>query len=114
MRTKDSLNKSVFDLLLLSVLAKEDTYGYQLTQELGKISNGALRITNGSMYPTLYKLEDAGYISKYLLHGENRKERAYYHIEPSGLEYLRNGIEQYFQTAEAFAAILRMGQKYCK
>jgi PadR family transcriptional regulator PadR len=111
MRTKESLKKSIFDLLLLSLLTKEDLYGYRLAKIFEDLTNGDIVITTGSMYPTLYKMEENGYISKYLLHGENGKERTYYHIEQAGIEYLKNEVASYYRTANAIDKVLKYGME---
>ncbi len=50
-------------MLFLKVLEQEDCYGYQLTQSIQDITNGQIKIAEGTMYPILYKLQDKGYIS---------------------------------------------------
>ena len=51
------------EMLFLKILEKEDCYGYQLTQSIQDITNGQIKIAEGTMYPILYKLQDQGYIS---------------------------------------------------
>ena len=51
------------EMLFLKVLEQEDCYGYQLTQSIQDITNGQIKIAEGTMYPILYKLQDKGYIS---------------------------------------------------
>ena len=51
------------EMLFLKVLEQEDCYGYQLTQSIQDITNGQIKIAEGTMYPILYKLQDNGYFS---------------------------------------------------
>ena len=79
------------DMLLLCIIAKQDCYGYEITKQIKTYSHELIDIKEGTMYPILYKLQDAHYISSY----ENvieRKIRVYYHIEEEGKEKLEKII----------------------
>ena len=83
-----------FDMLILSVLKQRDCYGYEITNSIKELSDGVIDIKEGSLYPSLYKMVDKGYISskdEYV----NRKLRVYYHIEDAGKEYLGQLIKEY-------------------
>ena len=71
----------------LKILEKEDCYGYQLTQSIQDITNGQIKIAEGTMYPILYKLQDQGYVSDRQVKVGKRQTRVYYHLEPPGKEY---------------------------
>lgn len=52
--------RGVMALILLSLLRREDMYGYQLVQETERRSGGRLKTQEGSLYPVLYRLPGAG------------------------------------------------------
>ena len=52
-----------FDMLILSVLKQRDCYGYEITNSIKELSDGVIDIKEGSLYPSLYKMVDKGYIS---------------------------------------------------
>lgn len=83
-----------FDMLILCVLYDKDCYGYEITNEIKTLSDGVIDIKEGSLYPSLYKMLEKGYITS---RDElvNRKLRVYYHIEDSGKKYLQEMIEEY-------------------
>ena len=85
------------EMLFLKVLEKEDCYGYQLTQSIQDITNGQIKIAEGTMYPILYKLQDQGYISDRQVKVGKRQTRVYYHLEPAGKEYLSQLTHDYYQ-----------------
>jgi len=89
------------EMLFLKVLEQEDCYGYQLTQSIQDITNGQIKIAEGTMYPILYKLQDKGYISN-----RKRQTRVYYHLEPAGKEYLSQLTHDYYQMIDAIQAVL--------
>ena len=49
--------RGVMALILLSLLRREDMYGYQLVQETERRSGGRLKTQEGSLYPVLYRLQ---------------------------------------------------------
>ena len=93
-----------FDMLILSLLKQRDCCGYEITNSIKELSDGVIDIKEGSLYPSLYKMVDKGYISskdEYV----NRKLRVYYHIEDAGKEYLEQLIKEYLLWEEKIKII---------
>lgn len=88
-RITSTLKKATIELLLLKLLSEHDMYGYQLSQELKKRSNGQYTILEGSMYPILYRIAEINYISSYEKKTGIRQTRIYYHLEDAGKAYLQ-------------------------
>lgn len=97
------MKKAVIEMMLLNLLSKQDMYGYELTQTLKLQSSGQLTIKEGSMYPILYRLMDAGHISCYEKLVGRRMTRIYYHLEASGfdeLNKLQDSFHEYVNLIE--------------
>lgn len=90
-----NFQRGVASLILLSLLKQSDMYGYQLVQEMERQSGGALCMQEGALYPVLYKLQDAGYVTSEKVLVGKRMTRVYYHLEPAGLEYLARLTRDY-------------------
>lgn len=106
MSIADNLKRGSVDLLLLYLLKEEDMYGYQMSQELINRSGGKYRLQETSLYPILYRLIDNEYIScKKVLVGK-RRTRIYYHIEPKGLDYYNQALNDYLNTVSGALQIL--------
>lgn len=94
MGISENLKKGTSEMLILFLLEREDMYGYQLAQELRERSEGYFVMPEGSLYPTLYRLIEKGVIT-------DRQEivgkrlRKYYHLEPSGKDYLKSIVDEY-------------------
>ncbi len=71
-------------LLLLTLLNKEDMYGYQIIGELANQTDNIFQFNEGTLYPVLHKLEKEGYLKSYKLKGENGRNRKYYQITKKG------------------------------
>ena len=95
MANRNSFKKGTIELLLLSLLSTEDCYGDQITQTIKKQSEGLITVTEGALYPILYKLLDKGYVSDYKKPAGKRLMRVYYHLEPEGLSYFQTLLDDY-------------------
>ena len=109
MAVDNSFRRGVMSLVILSLLKREDMYGYQLVQETEKQSGGRLTTQEGSLYPVLYKLLDQGYISDRKVQVGKRMTRVYYHIEPAGEEKLRELIREYEEMTQGVFQIIKEG-----
>lgn len=107
---QSGLKKATIEMVLLNLLAESDKYGYQLSQECKKRSEGQYSILEGSMYPILYRLEESKYISSYERKVGKRLSRVYYHLEKSGhehLTHLREEYEEYIKVIDDLLAFQR-------
>ena len=110
MGSSDNLKRGVTELVLLSLLSEQDMYGYEMAQALRERSHGKFVLQETSMYPTLYRLQDGGYISaREELVGKRRK-RTYYHLEPAGERYFRESLAEYLGVQEGIRAILKLNK----
>ena len=106
MSNKNLFKKGSIELLVLSLLNNEDYYGYQITQAIDQLSGGVIKVTEGSLYPTLYKLSEKGYISDQKRLVGKRLTRVYYHLEPSGVKYYYELLHAYYDVHNGIHAVL--------
>ena len=71
-------------LLVLSLLEKEDMYGYQMITELSRRSNDTFQMKEGTLYPILHALEKGKYLSSYQQEAPTGRVRKYYHVTRRG------------------------------
>lgn len=108
--TQNSFRRGVMSLVILALLKKEDMYGYQLVQEIGKGSGGRLTTQEGSLYPVLYKLVDQGLISDRRVQVGKRMTRVYYHLMPAGENKLSELISEYEEVTRGVFGIIEGGE----
>lgn len=94
MKIDKELLKGSTNLLVLSLLEKEDLYGYQLIKRLKEQSNDVFDLKEGTLYPILHNLEEYNYIESYWDELNNRK-RKYYKITKNGMEYLNFKVKEW-------------------
>ena len=81
--------------LILTLLAKGESYGYELIQEIKRLSGEEIRWTDGMLYPVLHRMEDSGWITARWVEMENGRKRKYYSIEDDGHQALKKKREQW-------------------
>lgn len=90
MKINKELMKGSTSILVLSLLNKEDMYGYQITHELKKLSDNVFELKEGTLYPMLHSLENGKAIESYWFDADNGKRRKYYKITKTGKKLLVN------------------------
>ena len=110
MSKQSHYRRGVAPLVILSLLSREDMYGYQLVQETERQSGGRLITQEGSLYPVLYKMLEKGYISDRRVLSGKRMTRIYYHLEPAGAEYLKTLIKEYMDITDGVMSIIQGAQ----
>lgn len=105
-QTVDNFKRGTAEMLVLYLLSKEDLYGYQITQAFAEKSDGVYTMLEGSLYPVLYKLTEAGYISDYTQQVGKRRTRRYYHLEDKGREYYQEILADYDAVTGSIMKIL--------
>jgi PadR family transcriptional regulator PadR len=82
------LRKGSTPLLLLSVLATDKMYGYQIMRELERRSEGYFTMTAALLYPALHQLEVGGLLKSEWQEGQGKRKRKYYSITQKGRKAL--------------------------
>ncbi len=94
-------------MVLLSMLKDKDMYAYQLTKELARKSEQLFTLQVGLIYPTLYSLQEKGYISEIYKTHHNRTQ-IYYHIETTGIDYFNNIKSEYLLLNEGIMKVINI------
>ena len=103
----EKLKRGILDMLVLQLLSEEDRYGYQLKAELNKRAHGHLVLTEGVLYPPLYRMIKKGYISEHKEIVCQKRVRVYYHLEEPGKQLLALWHEAYYSTIEGVEKIMK-------
>ncbi|WP_028273164.1 PadR family transcriptional regulator [Atopococcus tabaci] len=82
------------DLLILSLLSKEDSYGYRISQSIKDASGGLYVMKETTLYSAFNRLEKNGLIASYASSETFGKPRTYYRITADGLDvYMKKLVE---------------------
>src|SRR3984957_2045662 len=81
--------------LILSLPTNGESYGYELIQEVKRLSGDKIQWTDGMLYPVLHRMEDAGWIKSRWVEVESGRKRKYYSIKKDGHQALKEKREQW-------------------
>lgn len=95
------------EAIILSILEKEDSYGYKINQTIEEISQGELLLTEATLYSVFKRLEKNEYIKSYWQEGINHVNRKYYSISSKGLAYLNEHKESWQKLAKIIHEFLK-------
>ena len=98
------LLKGVLELAVLAVIARGETYGYEILSTLE--GAGFDGVGDASVYGTLRRLEQAGHLESRLAASDSGPARKYYAITPSGAEQLQAGTDAWSRINTAFRELV--------
>jgi transcriptional regulator len=106
MSRPDALQGSL-PLLVLKILDRRGPlHGYGITAQIEAISD-LLRIEEGSLYPALHRLEEAGFVRAKWTTTENKRRARIYDITPAGRKQLQEEESRWTSVAAAIGQVLR-------
>jgi PadR family transcriptional regulator PadR len=103
--------KGTLDLLVLKTLASQGKmHGYAITLRIEQISENVLRLEEGSLYPALHRMTQAGWLSSEWGVSESNRRARYYSITAAGRRQLAEETQEWSQLTEAVARVLSLAQ----
>ncbi|MBE6995967.1 MAG: PadR family transcriptional regulator [Ruminococcaceae bacterium] len=106
MKIDKSLMTGSTGMLILSLLSREEMYGYQMITELARRSDRTFELKEGTLYPLLHTLEAEGLVSVREKEADTGRMRKYYRITKKGLKALEEKKEEWAFFAEKVNAVL--------
>ena len=102
------LVQGTLDLLILKMLALQAMNGWTLSQRLKDLSADVLRVSDGSLYPALHKLEQDGLITAEWKPSENNRRAKFYSLTRTGRKQLQVEVSNWDRLAGAITAVTRL------
>src|SRR5918995_1833059 len=84
----DEAKKGSAEILILAIVEDEAHHGYEIAKLIEQRSQGDLRFTLASLYATLYRMEDRGWIRARWIEKAGQRRRCYYRITEAGRRVL--------------------------
>ena len=100
--------QGTLDLLILKALSLQPMHGWGVSQRIQQTSRDVLQVNQGSLYPSLHRLEDRGWIESEWGVSENNRRAKFYRITPAGLRQLSAETESWQRYALAVQRVLQM------
>lgn len=105
------LKRGSLELIVLHLLASGEGYGYEIVSKLMAETNGALEVTDGTLYPVLYRLERAGFVEVRWETPQRGVPRKYYRLTGAGRDELALLTREWTTFAKAMNRLLRQDKE---
>jgi transcriptional regulator len=104
---KIDLLQGTLDMLILRVLARGEMHGWGVVDRLSQLSRNALKLGEGSVYPSLYRMEAKGWIKAEWAPSDNNRKAKYYGLTKAGRKQLQTEQENWDQLSAIIAEVMR-------
>jgi transcriptional regulator len=98
--------KGTLDVLILKTLSWGPTHGYAVSRWIRLVTDEALSIEEGALYPALHRLEQRGWVSAEWGLSDNNRRARYYRLTPQGRAQLRREVSGWDRFAAAVSKVL--------
>ena len=103
---KLDIPQGTLDLMILTILTREAMHGYGISQRLAVLSRGEFHVNPGSLFPSLYRLEQDGQLKAEWRATENNRRAKYYRLTASGRRHLEQHRARWNRVSFAVASVL--------
>jgi PadR family transcriptional regulator, regulatory protein PadR len=104
-----NLVPGTLDLLILKALSLGPLHGLGIARRVEQVTKGAFQVRPGSLFPALYRMERAGWVTAEGGKSESRRDAKYYSLTPKGRKQLEVEQEEWSGILAALALALRPG-----
>jgi transcriptional regulator len=102
------LPQGTLDLLILKSLSLGEQHGWAISERIQQVTQGTLRIAQGSLYPALHRLERRGWIRASWGASDNNRRAKYYGLTRAGRKQLDAETAAWASLTAAVDLVLRM------
>ncbi len=107
-RIRSKITRGSAELAILSLLAEQPLYGFEISRQIAERTAGSLKFTLASLYPLLYDMEKRGWLDARWQANQAGRDRRYYKLTSAGrrqLAPLREEWRSFFQALDALAGV---------
>ncbi|HUP24532.1 MAG TPA: PadR family transcriptional regulator [Thermoanaerobaculia bacterium] len=101
------LVQGTLDLLILRTVALEPQHGWAIAQRIEQVSQGVLKVQQGSLYPALYRLERDGWLRAKWAETATGRKAKFYALTRSGRAHLERQLASWDRLSSAIELVLR-------
>jgi transcriptional regulator len=101
------LLRGTLDLLVLKALSLEPLHGVAIARRIGQMTGGSFRVSFGSLFPSLHRMEEKGWLSAEWRLSENNRRAKYYRLTQAGRKQAKAEERSWERLVALMAAALR-------
>lgn len=102
----NDLIQGTLDMLILKVLTSGSMHGYAIVKRIHQVTDDALQVEEGSLYPALHRMEAKGWIEASWGLSDNNRRAKYYRLTEAGHRQLETEISIWTRLSKATAKVL--------
>ena len=102
------LVQGTLDLLILKILVIEPLHGWAIGLRLQQVSREVLKVSDGSLYPALHKLEQRGWIRAEWRPSENNRRAKFYTLTRAGRRRLERELAEWARLSDAISLVVKL------
>ncbi len=103
--------KGTLDMMVLRILDEEPHHGYGITRRLQALTNDALQVDEGSMYPALYRMQKRGLIKAEWSRTDSNRRAKIYSLTQDGRDQLTRETAYWDRFSEAVSRVMGRGSE---
>jgi PadR family transcriptional regulator PadR len=108
MSKPSDLVQGTLDLLILKIIMLEPMNGWGIGQRLKQVSGDVLKVSDGSLYPALHKLEQEGWIQSEWRASENNRRAKFYSLTRLGRRHLEREAANWSRLSSAISQVVAL------
>jgi PadR family transcriptional regulator PadR len=101
---RTDLLRGTLDLLVLKALSLEPLHGVGISRRITQVTRGAFQVSFGSLFPSLHRMEEKGWVEAEWRSSENNRRAKYYRLTSAGRRQLKMEERQWNQVVKIMAA----------
>ena len=104
---RTDLLRGTLDLLVLKALSLKPLHGVGISRRITQITKGAYQVSFGSLFPTLYRMEEKGWVEAEWRSSDNNRRAKYYRLTSAGRAQMKDEERQWNQVVKIMAAAVQ-------
>ncbi|MGA2571597.1 MAG: PadR family transcriptional regulator [Terracidiphilus sp.] len=101
---RTDLLRGTLDLLILKALNLEPLHGVGISRRITQITRDAFQVSFGSLFPSLHRMEEKGWVEAEWRASENNRRAKYYRLTASGRAQLKAEQREWNQVVKIMTA----------
>ena len=103
---RTELLRGTLDMLILKTLSLQPMHGLGVARRIEQLTDGALQVLPGSLFPALHRLEQKGWIKGAWGESENNRRAKYYRLTSAGQRRVGEERQNWAQLVLAIAKVM--------
>ena len=104
---RTDLLRGTLDLLVLKALSLEPLHGVGISRRITQITRGGFQVSFGSLFPSLHRMEEKGWVEAEWRSSENNRRAKYYRLTSSGRTQLKVEERDWNQVVSIMTAAVQ-------